>query len=179
MLMIQENQEQDLELAGEEIQEEVQEEKKPELTPEQRRGILKRQLTKLEKEMGVYKEEPKPEVKEVKEVKTELSAKDYLALSQQGVSADDFDEVQEYASFKKISIADALGSTYIKDTLKRRKEERETALAANTGGGQRGSQKIPDETILDRASREGDPDSEGEAVRLAEAHFNQKFGRKK
>lgn len=179
--MIQENQEQDLELAGEVQEEEGNEEvKKPELTPEQRRGILKRQLTKLEKEMGVYKEEPKPEVKaEVKEVKTELSAKDYLALSQQGVSADDFDEVQEYASFKKISIADALGSTYIKDTLKRRKEERETAAAANTGGGQRGGQQVPDETILDRASREGDPDSEQEAVRLAEAHFKQKFGRKK
>ena len=96
--MIQENQKQELELEEtEEVQEEeekvepteeVVEEKveKPELTLEQKRGILKRQLTKVEKDLGIVEEKPKPKEEELPK-KSEYSLQDIRAL--QDVHDDD------------------------------------------------------------------------------------------
>ena len=116
--MIQENQNQELEL-DEQIQEEAQEEpieeeKKPELTPEQKRGILKRQLTKLEKEMGIVEEKPKS-VPEKETPKNEFSLKDIRALS--SVHDDDVDFVTSWAKVNNIDITDALKNDDVKTVL--------------------------------------------------------------
>lgn len=116
----------------------------------------------------VKPETPKPEVKP--EPKAEgLSEKDIFALVKADVSEDDIDEVKGYASYKKISVAEALKDKTLKGILSDRSEERRSAEVANTKS-PRGSSKPSSETLLSK-SKEGilpDKDEDIEALAKAE-----------
>lgn len=84
-----------------------------------------------------------------------LSAKDFLALRDANVSAEDFDEVQEFASWKKISFADALANPTLKAILRDRTEERRTAQATETKS-PRGIARSSGEDLLQKAEKTGE-----------------------
>jgi hypothetical protein len=83
----------------------------------------------------------------------DLSSKDIIALTRANVSDDDMDEVIDFAKYKKISVAEALKSSTVKGLLKEKEESRKTAQATNTGTARRGSVKLSDEEIVERAMR--------------------------
>ena len=82
--------------------------------------------------------------------KIEFTPKDYLALAQANVPADDLDEVSDYAQFKGISLAEALGSSYIKTILKEKAEERKSAEAASTTTARRISFRASSEALIEK-----------------------------
>jgi len=86
---------------------------------------------------------------------TGLSAKDFLALKDANISADDFDDVQNYASFKKVSIADALSDSTMKAILADRADQRRTAQATQTRS-PRGATKVSGEDILAKMNTTGE-----------------------
>lgn len=88
-----------------------------------------------------------------------LNVKDILALKDAEVTAEDLDEVQDFAKYRKISIAEALQSKTLKTILAERKEERRTAQATETKS-PRGIAKVTGEDILRKAEATGEvPDS--------------------
>lgn len=89
----------------------------------------------------------KPEVKETKVDSSTVSQKDLYALGQANVHIDDFDDVVEYAKFKKISVQEALKLDVIKTTLANKSEFRKTAEVSNTGASRRGAVKISDDVL--------------------------------
>jgi hypothetical protein len=91
----------------------------------------------------------KPEVKkEVTGQPNTIGQKDLYALGQANVHIDDFDDVVEYAQFKKISIQEALKTDVIKTTLATKSEFRKTAEVSNTGPARRGAIKVSDEVLV-------------------------------
>lgn len=103
----------------------------------------------------IKKPETKAPVKqEAKSDESEnLSPKDLYALSQANVHLDDFDDVVEYAKFKKISIADALKSDVIKATLANKSEYRKTAEVTNTGNARKSVSKVSDEALAENLKK--------------------------
>jgi len=106
----------------------------------------------------------------------DFSPKDYLALSQAGVPADDLDEVTDFAKYKGISIAEALKTPYIQTTLKEKAEERKTADATNTGGGRRGQTKTSGKELLKKFESSSElPETDEEIEKLVELQLKQKI----
>jgi len=182
--MIQENQEQELELdQTEEVQEEMEsteestEEKvekpveKPELTLEQKRGILKRQLTKVEKELGIV-EKPRKEESELPKKSEGYSLQDIRALSD--VHDDDVQEVVDFAKFKGISITEAKKNPTVQTILKQKTEERATASATNTATGRKGASKVSGEDLLDKFNQGDVPEKEEDLKKVIEARWTPK-----
>ena len=107
--------------------------------------------------------------------KNDFSPKDYLALSQAGVPADDLDEVTDFAKYKGITIAEALKTSYIKSTLKEKAEERTTAAATNTNSGRRGTGKASGRELLKEFDKKGTvPESDADLDAMLEAEFKLK-----
>jgi len=98
-----------------------------------------------------------------------LSTKDVLALTQAGVTADDFDEVERVAKILGKPILEALQDKTLKSILKERADERKTAEVTHTRGGARGTAKVSDADILAKAERGEVVDSEEgmQAIRRA------------
>lgn len=96
----------------------------------------------------------------------ELSTQDLYALMQANVPQEDIDDVREYATLKKISIADAIKAPIVKSILNEKAEERTVASAANVGSSKRGSGKIPDDVLLSRASKGELPENDADLERL-------------
>lgn len=94
--------------------------------------------------------EPKPAENRQEPAKTDsdLSAKDLYALIEAKVPQQDIEEVIEAAKVLRKPIADVLKHDVVKGILARRSEERETANAANTGGGRRITNKVTPEALL-------------------------------
>lgn len=82
----------------------------------------------------------------------DVAPKDYLALTQAGITADDFDEVMEFATYKKISISEALKNPTLKTILSTAQAERATANATQTSSA-RGTKKPSGEDLLAKAER--------------------------
>lgn len=153
------------------LQEEVEEtpevvEEQPEVrqeeTLEARRARLARQLEQTEKKLGIVK--PKPVHNNTGK---DISMRDVLALSVAGITDDgDIDEVQEIAQIKKISISEALKLNLTKNILAQKKEERTVSAATNTGTARRGTSKVSDEVLLERARRGELPQSDEDIARL-------------
>jgi len=110
-----------------------------------------------------------------KPAKSELAPSDLIALmSNQVIEAEDINEVIAYANFKKISVADALKSAAVKATLQEKNEYRKVAQATNSGTVRRGTSKVSDETLIEKA-RKGDlPDSDADIQRLVNARYAKK-----
>lgn len=96
----------------------------------------------------------------------ELSTTDLYALMAEKVPQEDISEVVEYATLKKISVADALKSTVVKAILSENAEKRTVAEATNVSTTKRGSGKISDETLLANASKGNLPDNDDDLRRL-------------
>lgn len=116
----------------------------------------------------------KPEIKKEKPIEKsvkepEMSTKDLFYLVKNNVHEDDIDEVLEYAKFKKISVSEALSSPVIKNTLETKSEQRRVAEATHTGTSTRGTAKISDETIIEKANKGELPESESDMIRLVKA----------
>lgn len=139
----------------EETTDEVVEEK-PRETLEERRARLKRQLEQTEKKLGITVK--KPAQVEV-ESKKDLNSKDLIALVNAKINEEDIDDVVEYATFKKMSIAEALKSPVVKSLISEKEAVRKTANATNTGANKRSSTVKPTgETLLQKARAGEFPD---------------------
>jgi len=102
-----------------------------------------------------------------------ITPKDYLALTEHKVSAEDFDEVAEFARFKGISVAEALKQPVMKTILTEKAEERRTAQATATKSG-RGTTKPNDDDLMRRASS-GESLGEDSIAALAKARHARNF----
>ena len=127
--------EQDVELEPQEKTEEeseaatepVKQEKQP-LTLEQRRGILKRQLSKIEKELGVVEEKP---VVEKKQEGFDYAQKAFLKVND--VAPDEYDFVQEVMRDTGKSLDDVLASKWFQAELKERRDLKASKDAIPSG----------------------------------------------
>lgn len=121
---------------------------------------------------GKWVKPAKPAATEVKPTATtdtskkeDLSNTDMYVLIKADVPQEDITEVSDYAKMKGITIAEALNSPIIKETLKIRAEERLTANASHTGKTVRTSSPSGDD-LLQRA-RQGDmPESDADIDKL-------------
>lgn len=139
-------------------------ETKPIETPEAKRARLKRQLEQLDKKHG-FKDE-------VKEVKPEagLSNKDVLYLAKANINEADIDEIVNYAQKMGVTVKDA--HEHYAPILKERQEERRTAAATVTKGGNRGVAKETPEAIVAEAEKGNLPDESDAAIeKLAAARI--------
>lgn len=97
----------------------------------------------------------------------DLSQKDLYAMVKADVSEEDFDEVVEFAKFKKISVSEALKLPVLKTILSDKSEQRKSALATSTGSSRRSNAKLSDEALLENANKGIMPDSDEDIRRLA------------
>lgn len=95
---------------------------------------------------------------------TPLTVKDGFALAKANVNDEDIDDVLEYASFKKISVADALKSPVVKNMLAEKEEFRTSQNVSTTATARRASPKVTDDTILENA-RNGKLDDSEDSIR--------------
>ena len=149
---------------------EVPEEVETEEVEEESIDDLKAKLAKAEEERENQKkraEKAEKKAKEAPKADGALSTADILALSKAPIEADDIDDVLEWASFKKISIHEALQSTALKATLAEKAEIRKSALAVNTGTGRRAGGSVSDERLLADAQQGKMPENEADIARLA------------
>lgn len=151
------------------VDESVEETTDEEVTKEADTEVSRAEYEKLRKE----KDELYIQLKKAKAAKVqtkaeapsnELSTKDVLFLAKAQVHEDDIDEVLEWAKFKKVPVAEAYKQ--LKGVLNGKAEERKVANATNTGGSRRGTAKISDETLLERASKGELPDDDENLTRL-------------
>ena len=115
---------------------------------------------------------PKGEDTTPKPVSSELSTTDLLVLAKSDISEEDIDLVRDYASFKKISVSEALRSTAVKAELKEREENRLTAQASHTGSSRKSNTSVSDDTLVSNARAGKLPESDADLARLIEARFN-------
>lgn len=165
----------------EEIKEEVVE-TTPEVVEEDKtedyRAKLNIQNRLLEKEgytfeNGKWVKHEKPAQAPLQEVG--FSPKDYLALNESKVSAEDFDEVVRVSKILNKSIADTLKDQTMKVILDTRMEERRTAQATATKGGARGATRDTGEEILRKAEELGQFPETAEGMKaLAQARIDKK-----
>lgn len=97
----------------------------------------------------------------------DLSLKDILALTKNGVNEEDVDEVIEFAKYKKISVMEALQNNIVKSTLQEKEENRRIAQATASGNTRRGTSKVSDEQLLANARKGILPDNDDDIFRLA------------
>jgi len=114
--------------------------------------------------------QPKVEAK-IETSKPSLSTSDLLAVINAKIHQDDIGEVEDYAKYKGISIAEALKSGVVKTLLADKEENRKVANATNAGPSRRGSVKVSGDVLLEKA-RNGEITDDVEA--LAQARFEAK-----
>ncbi len=111
--------------------------------------------------------------------KDNLTTNDVFTLVKAGIEEVDIPDIVEYATLKKISIAEALKSPIVKNILAEKTELRKTAEGAHTGNGSRGSGRLSDEALLKNASEGNMPESEDDITRLAAIRMSQKKNKNK
>ena len=103
-----------------------------------------------------------------------VSTKDLYALMEAKVPEEDISEVEDYAKYKGISIAEALKTQAVRSILNEKSEMRNVASATNTGGSKRVGGRVSDETLLANASKGNFPDSDADIDRLVKLQFRKK-----
>lgn len=111
-------------------------------------------------------EATKPEPKEPAE--GQLAPKDFLALTENKVSSEDFDEVVRVAKILNKPISEALKDKTLKSILSERADERKTAAATQTRSPRGTTSKSPD-TILDNARKGNLPEGDADIAALVNA----------
>ena len=115
----------------------------------------------------------KQEVKQ--ESPISMTTRDYIALSNAKINEDDIPDIEEFAKFKKISIADALKSNVVKTILSEKEEMRKTANATNTGNARKSQMKVSGEALIEKARRGEEID---DIDALVQARFEAKKNQK-
>lgn len=132
--------------------------------------IADNQRIRAEKaESKIKTEKSQTQTKEIKSVNAELSTIDIIALTKANIETEDIQEVLDYAKFKNISISEALKSPIVKATLSEKAEQRNVALATNTGGAKRTSGRVSEETLVANAAKGNLPESDADIDRLIKA----------
>ncbi len=134
--------------------------------PEAKRARLARMLSQHDRKHGITSEET---VSKVKTPSKELSTEELYALIKADVPQEDIVEVREYAQLKNISVADALNSNVVKTILKDKKDERNVAQATNTGASKRGSSRLTEDALIQKAVKGEMPDSDEDIKRMFRA----------
>lgn len=114
--------------------------------------VARNQKIRAEKAEKLAKPTSKEEVKQDSNPSS-ISTRDLLALSKANLHEDDIPEVEEYAKFKKISLADALKSSVVKTLIGEKEEMRKTANAANTSNARRGQSKPTGSDLIAKAQK--------------------------
>ena len=140
----------------------------------------KEKLDKSEKNYGDQKiraekaekaSKPKETTEDKPKQEETLAPKDYLALTEAQVKADDFDEVVGWSKFKGITIAEALKDKTLGTILKDRAEERATAEATHTKKTARSQTTPSADKLVEQASQGQLPDSDEGIEALADARL--------
>lgn len=134
---------------GELFEEELKSIKQKAEEADKAREIAENQKKRAEKAEGELKKIKPQESK----TDTNLTWKDQYALNEAKVPLEDVDEVVEYATLKKISVAEALKSNVVKTILAQNAEHRKTAEAASTASSKRTTTKVSPEAIIERARK--------------------------
>ena len=92
-------------------------------------------------------DKPPKKEKEQEGTQNSFSLKDLRALDTADVHEDDLEAVEDYAKYKKISIAEALKDPIMKTTLDQKEEFRKTANAANTKSSRPSANKVTGEQL--------------------------------
>jgi len=156
-----------------------------ELTPEQIEDLKKKsevssqnfeRAKKAEKERDDLKKKLEGQQGNVKEITAEqMTAKDFLALSENKVSSQDFDEIVRVSKILGKPVSEALQDQTLKTILQTRQEERKTAEASHTKGGARGSSKKDGEILLQHFEKTGEiPGNDDDLRRMQEARLVRK-----
>lgn len=142
------------------------EERKAELFDQELSGLNEKaeKLTKAEELANNYKiraekAEKAKEKKDETPIGDNLTPKDYLALTENKISSEDFDEVVRVAKILGKPISDALKDKTLQSIIADRVEERATALATQTKS-PRGTSKVSGEALIDKAEKGNLPESE-------------------
>lgn len=130
---------------------------------------------KAEKELKALKGNAVKKEEEVVAPKNDLTPKDYLALTENKITSEDFDEVVRIASVLGKSISETLKDKTAQAILKGRQEERATAEATSTATSRRKSGQNQSERLLSNLQKGELPETEEDARALAEAQFKQLF----
>jgi GH24 family phage-related lysozyme (muramidase) len=102
-----------------------------------------------------------------------LTIRDLAAIKD--LEADDAEWLANYASKMGLNLSDARKDKDAKAVLSVRAEERRTAAATATGAARRGTSRVSDETLLEKANRGDIGDDDTDAMRrIAEARFKAK-----
>lgn len=134
----------------------------------------KKRAEKAEGKSSDNKDTKKVDVKKTTKA-DDLTPKDLYSLMENKVPKEDVDDVVQYARFSKISIDDALDSDFVKRLLADKAEKRATARATNIGYNRRGTGKVSEQALLQKASQNGEiPDDDAELDRLIDARLEQK-----
>lgn len=147
-----------------------------ELTPEQiadlktKADASSQNFERAKKAEARLKEFEKPEVKVDAPKEEGLSSKDVIFLAKADIHEDDMDEVLDWARFKGVSVSEA--HKQLKPSLDIKTEERNSALATETGKGARGGSKVDGASLLEKAESTGEvPDDDAGMTKLAEARM--------
>ena len=131
---------------------------------------LKKKIATLEAQKEHWRKKANEKKDEATPKEGSVASRDLIALMNAKVHEDDISEVEDYAKYRGISIADALKSSVVKTLLSERAEQRNTALATNTSKARPSSSRLSDDVILKNASQGKIDDVEA----LVNARFNAK-----
>lgn len=135
------------------------------------KAVALEEKAKREKaEQTIIKAKQKPKAPAVANA-SGLSATDLIALTKANLEETDLDDVLDYASYKKITVAEALRSSVVKATLAENAEKRKSSIAVNNGSGRRATNGTSEDQLLANARAGKMPDSEADMARLAEARL--------
>lgn len=138
---------------------------------------IKARLAKAEELADNYKiraEKAETRKKEVapQSSNNNISLKDSFALLKADVPDGVIDDIVEYATFKKISVSEALQSTAVKAIIADKKEATKIAEASYTGSTRRTTSTVSAETLLRNFEKGILPDSDADMDRLAQARID-------
>src|SRR3990167_9047742 len=100
----------------------------------------------LKAELGKLQPKPQP-------TGDQLSQKDLLAVVRENVHDEDLPDIEAYAKIQKVSVADALKTSFVKSLRREREEERKSSQVANAGGSKRTTSKPTDDQLLSGAHK--------------------------
>lgn len=103
-----------------------------------------------------------------------IALSDQIAILNAKVHEDDIERVERYAKAEGMSLRDALKDPELKAILSLREEQRNTAVATNTGNARRGSTKISEDALIANANSGKLPESDEEIERLVAAKLKRK-----
>jgi hypothetical protein len=137
---------------------------------------LKKENETLKAQKDHWRKKAEEKSLEVKNETNEgLSIGDTLYLAKTDIHEEDVQDVLNYAMKMGVSVKDAYA--FYKPILKERQEVRQTAIATQTGGGNRGTKGTSPDTLLKKAESGELPD-ESDIDKLTEARLAQRLAQK-